>query len=171
MFSFKKFFDKMLNYDIDKKLKSIRKPEEVNENNEKIIKIERYYNEDLDIDEDSLIKAEKKYKINLSHSKYPNCELFLSERDYKCRLTGDMIRFLTIDPRNICGRIVDFDDDYVYIIIDEESENGRLLLELTEKDRYNLHACGRYTSAISYPDGPKAINRIIAFDIVHDILD
>lgn len=148
----------------------------MNEKSEKVFKIERYYNEDLDIDEDSLTKAEKELKIKMENLKNNsirsfNCELFLSKRDYKRRITGDTIRFLTIDPRNICGKIVDFDDDTVSIIIDEESENGRLLLEFLEKDRYNLHACARYISYITYPNGSKVINRIITFDIVHEILD
>ena len=131
---------------------------------DKIIKIKRFHNPE--IDEETRKKAEENFKEKISTG-YMHCEL-LSENAYKIKFSS-AIKFLTVDLRNSCGKIVDIEDDYISIIVNEEFENGRILLEILEEDKENIWAYGRYTSNIPYiHNGAKEVNRIIAFDIVYN---
>jgi len=158
------FFSKLFKK-IEYKEEPIQEIKEEESTDDDIIKIKRFHNSD--IDDKTRKKAEKEFKEKIS-TDYIHCEL-LSENQYKRKFT-DAVKFLTVDLHNSCGKIVDIEDDYVSIVVNEESRNGRLLLEILEKDEGNVYAYGRYTSGVSFSyNGAKTVNRIIAFDIV--ILD
>lgn len=154
---------KTIDNEIEEYIKDV---EETTSTNEKIIKIKRFRNPEI-VDDETCKKAEKEFKEKIL-TEYMHCEL-LSEKEYKRKFT-DAIKFLTIDLHNSCGKIVDIEDDYISITVNEEFKNGRLLLEILEKDKESIYAYGRYTSGVPFSyngAGAKTVNRIIAFDIVY----
>lgn len=145
--------------------------EEIKEENEKIIKIRKVYDKDtIGMDDGSFEQAEKDFKEKLA-TKNVQCEFFMGSVMYKSRISkGDMIKFLTINQNYLCGNIVDIDDKYISVEINEKTQSGCLLLDSFKTNKDNLHAHARYTSDISQSQELRKVNRIITFDIIYERL-
>lgn len=99
-------------------------------------------------------------ETNMLHS-----ELFCSYELYE-NIKSDSHRIITINPENSCGRIIEIEDDYIMILI-EDNINGKFLREFAEsEERNNIYAVMR---SLGHKDENDlfVIDRFITFDIVY----
>lgn len=94
------------------------------------------------------------------------CELFSDYESYQNKMRNDPIILINIDSSNSCGRLIEIQDDYIMILI-EDNDRGKILREFAEsEERNNIYAVIR---SLGHKDENNlfVIDKFITFDIVY----
>ena len=94
-----------------------------------------------------------------------HCELFSSYELYQ-NIKNDQVRLTTIDSSNSCGRLIEIQDDFVVILIEDDIRGNDLRQFAESEERNNIYAIMR---SLGHKDENDlfVVDRFITFDIVY----